>query len=440
MTRISPFFRASFILFAALLGANSSICAQTFDSFQRGRAQDMLHELANGMRKNYYDPTFHGIDMEARYKAAEEKIKKANHLGDALLAIAATIEPLNDSHSFFLPPGRAFNLDYGFYEQMVGNRCFITALQPGSDAAGKLKTGDEVMAYQGFTPSRDTLWKMNYTFQSLMALPTLQLKVRAPDGSERDLQISAKVTQRKQIVDLTQGEDIFGLIRESENRGRLLRQRSVDFDDELVIWKMPQFTLTEDEMDRMVQRARKYKTLLLDLRGNPGGFVTNLTRLTGLMLDHNTVIATRVGRKSKMEPMTAKAQSNAFAGKLIVMIDSRSASAAELFARITQLEHRGIVLGDQSSGSVMESKHVPFSSGTDVRIFYGASITDADLLMADGKSLEHNGVVPDELILPTADDIANGRDPVMTRAAELAGLKLDPGKAGALFPVEWERR
>lgn len=190
-------------------------------------------------------------------------------------------------------------------------------------------------------------------------------------------------------------------------------------------------------MDRIFDNARKHQALILDLRQNPGGAVTTLERMVGNVMDHDVKIADRVGRK-EMKPQLAKSVGDrAFKGKLIVLVDSQSASAAELFARVIQLEHRGIVLGDKTSGSVMEARGYGYSQGADTIITYGFSITDADLIMKDGSSLEHVGVTPDEIILPTGHDLATGQDPVMARAVELAGVKVDPAQAGKLFPYEW---
>jgi C-terminal processing protease CtpA/Prc len=75
--------------------------------------------------------------------------------------------------------------------------------------------------------------------------------------------------------------------------------------------------------------------------------------------------------------MIANGPKDPFEGKLIVLLDSRSASAAELFARVVQIEKRGAVVGDVSSGRVMEAKHYTYREGVYQVLFYGASITDA---------------------------------------------------------------
>jgi len=71
-------------------------------------------------------------------------------------------------------------------------------------------------------------------------------------------------------------------------------------------------------------------------------------------------------------------------------------------------------------------------------MLYAFVVTDADLVMKDGHSLEKMGVTPDEVLLPSGADLASGRDPVMARAAKLAGLDLDSVAAGKLFPFEWK--
>ena len=108
-----------------------------------------------------------------------------------------------------------------------------------------------------------------------------------------------------------------------------------------------------------------------------------------------------VKRRKEENPCSPKTGDSFYRGKVIVLVDSKSGSAAELFARTMQIEKRGLVLGDRSAGAVTIQTSRPYARRSSVVVF-GASITDADIIMTDGKSLEHVGVVPDEILLPTA--------------------------------------
>jgi carboxyl-terminal processing protease len=149
-------------------------------------------------------------------------------------------------------------------------------------------------------------------------------------------------------------------------------------------------------------------------------------------------IAQPRGRDKNMKPMVAKTQGpKAFTGKVVVIVDSDSGSAAELFARVIQLEKRGVVIGDRTAGAVMQSRVYSRQTAGEYVVIYGISITESDLIMADGKSLENEGVAPDQIVLPTGPDLAAGSDPVLTRAVLLAGGLLSPVEAGKLFPYKW---
>lgn len=428
------------LVFVILGFPNGSYPQEGLDKLQRDRALAMLQDVSLALRKNYYDPTYHGVDLDARFRDAQEKIEKATSLGQTFGAIAVAIDGLHDSHTHFIPPERPLRLDYGYRLTMIGDRCFVTETRPMTDAAEKLRPGDQVMTIEGYLPERETLSTLTYFFNQIYPRSAIHFLVRDPAGSDHKVEVKAATRPTKHYYDLAGSGtgDIWDLIREGEAQDHLLRQRYVEQGNSLMIWKMPAFSMTIDEVDHMWGTARKHDAVILDLRGNPGGYVTTLERMLGSVMDHDVKIADRTGRKDSKPQLAKTRGSHAFSGKLIVLIDSASSSAAELFARVVQLEHRGTVLGDRSSGFVMESKYYLLSEGMEKKIFFGVTVTDADLIMADGKSLEHLGVTPDEVILPTAADIAAGRDPVLSRAAELAGIKLDPVAAGKMFPFEWQ--
>lgn len=418
---------------------DAALAQQGLQKLDLERAHVMLHDAFDNVKKNYYDPKFHGLDWEARFHEYDARLKTVTNLGQAFGVVAAFLDGLKDSHVYFRPPSRSYRMEYGFRMQLVGDDVFITQIRPGTDAASKTNLGDQVLEFGHYAVNRADFHTLSYYFNVLSPHQTIPLLLKDPTGQQRELVVQSRVQEEKKLVDLTAGgggADIWKIIREQEAFGHLIRQRYYETPD-VMIWKMPEFFLDDSQVDHLFGIAKKHKVLILDLRGNPGGLVVTLERMVGNVFDHDVKIADRVGRK-ELKPTVAKTCGpSAFPGKLIVIVDGASASAAELFARVVQLENRGTVIGDRSSGSVMEAKGYGNSQGIDVKIFYSFSITDADLIMKDGKSLEHDGVVPDEIILPSGKDIAEGKDPVLARAVELAGLKLDAVAAGKIFPFEW---
>src|ERR1700732_762615 len=68
---------------------------------ERELAQAMLSDVQNDLLANYYDPKYHDMDVKARFKEADDRIKKATSLNQALATVAWAIEGLHDSHTLF---------------------------------------------------------------------------------------------------------------------------------------------------------------------------------------------------------------------------------------------------------------------------------------------------------------------------------------------------
>lgn len=440
--RTSTACKASII--AVVLIANVGLLAlpavsQKLTRLDREQAQVMLDTVASDVRNSYYDPKLHGVDWNGKVREAKERVVKASTFSDALAAIAALLEALGDSHTFFIPPRNTVQVEYGWRFQLFGDRCFVTHVRRGSDAEAKgLKPGDEVLTINGFTPERASLWKMEYALHVIAPQRALQVVIRDASGKLRRIELAANVHQARQVLDMGEmtGRDSWLARLSAESQRHLFRARSEELGPELMVLKLPVFLSSETEVEGWIATARKHGTLILDLRGSYGGAESTMRHLLGSFFPADVKIADRARREGTI-PVVAKSNPHkTFTGKLIVLVDSGSASAAELLARVIQLEKRGTVLGG-TSGHTMEASFHSHYIGMNPVYIYGTEVSVADLIMADGKSLEHGGVTPDETLLPTAADLASGRDLVLAHAAELAGVKLSPEKAGEMFPYEW---
>ena len=445
----SPRLAVTWVLLCVIAGgaAVSSQAPQApqITSMQRVQARQMLRTIRDAIRKDYYDPAFHGLDLAEHFKAAETKIETVDSIGRAYAVIAQAVIDFGDSHTYFLPPQVPAQYEYGWQMAIVGDRCLVLGVKPGSDAEAKgLRAGDRILEIETVPVTRADLWKMRYSLYLLNPRRRVRLLAETPGSSPRPLEIETKVTPGPKELRIDIDRLINDLPTEFDEMS-VKRVNRIARLDSVAVWRLEDFGFPPDEVDRQFDAVIKGATdLILDLRGNPGGYVKTLEQLTGRLFDRDVKIADLKERKST-KPSIAKKRKTPFMGRIVALVDSESGSAAEILARVLQLEERGKVLGDRTSGSVMMggirmSAVELISSGIDeVRLLpFGFSVTLADVIMKDGKSLERAGVLPDEVMLPTQEDLAAGRDPVLARAATLLGATLDADAAGKLFPLVWK--
>ncbi len=142
--------------------------------------------------------------------------------------------------------------------------------------------------------------------------------------------------------------------------------------------------------------------LIIDLRSNGGGSLSEATELTGLFIDRGPVVqvrnsAGRVQLERDTDPGIV------YSGPLAVLVDRNSASASEIFAGAIQDYERGIVIGEPTFGKGTVQNLVDlnrYDRSTNGRLGQ-LKTTIAQFFRVDGGSTQHKGVVPD-IILPTA--------------------------------------
>lgn len=423
------------VLFSITVPTSS---AQKANTLEIEHWREVLRSVKRELKENYYDPTFRGIDIEARFKVAHEKMQNAESMAQLETIVAQVLLELNDTHTFFIPPTDGSHIEYGWRLAPVGPDSYVGAVRPGSDAWDKgLRPGDKVLSIDGRPLDRAGIWLANYLNYTLESQETITLVVEKPDRTQHSFVVHASLSKR--IGGVIYADMAEPYIKRVEDY-RSNRHDLYELSNEVMVWKMPQFYLDEYDLADIFGKLKKHKALILDLRGNSRGFPNTLPHFAGYFFESNIKLADRRGRKD-LGPIVAKSKKEkSFKGRLIVLLDGESASAAEIFARTVQLQKRGVVIGDRSAGSVMESKLHPMHVGIMRAIPCAISATSADVIMPDGMRLEKVGVVPDTLLLPTAQDMSLSHDPVLAYAASLVGIELDSKKAGELFPTKWKRK
>ena len=147
--------------------------------------------------------------------------------------------------------------------------------------------------------------------------------------------------------------------------------------------------------------------IIVDLRGNGGGSLTEATLLTGLFIDKGPVVQVRDGA-NRVQVNSDKDGVSFYDGPLTVMVDRYSASASEIFSAAIQDYGRGIIVGEHTFGKGTVQQHRGLGRVYDLyeNPFGSIQFTIAKFYRINGGSTQHRGVLPD-IEFPSAIDPAD---------------------------------
>lgn len=364
------------------------------------------------------------------------QIKADDILQIYLNAFAREIDP----HTSYLSPraAKAFQESMNLSLEGIGatlsmedDITSIRSLVPGAPAARskKISVGDKIVGVgQGEKGEIEDVigWRLDDVVD----------KIKGKKGSVVRLEIEPEKGGKTKIISLTRDK-----VRIEDSAAKL----SVDKVDgkNIAVIKIPSFYigLTSDVRKLLAQmKEKKADALIIDLRENGGGSLTEVIELSGLFIKEGPVVQVRDAFNRIKVHEDPEADKSIYDGKLMVMINRHSASASEIFAAAMQDYNRAIIVGQQTfgKGTVQQSRSLNFVYDLDkdplgyiqytIQKFYrinGGSTqlkgVDADIKFPEiinaaktGESFEDNALPWDKIPAASYQEAGHARDAVET--------------------------
>ena len=355
-----------------------------------------LNEVYTILQQDYVDPA--RVDGPQLFEAAVNGVFKA----------------LGDPHSTYIDPDTyAISRDdfqgafsgIGATVALQGEFVVIVRAMPNTPAerAG-LRAGDAILEVNGEVAEG---WSVDKAVLKIRGPrgSTVDLKVRHVDGSQADVKLVRDEITVASVDNLPPGGTLRDAAGTEVTDMGYLRIRS--------------FTnRTPKELSDTVAaaKAKGARGLIIDVRGNPGGLLSETAQTADMFLDKG-IIVTQVDRAGGERTIQARSGNEIWGLPVVVVQDEFSASGAELLAAALQENGRATVVGSRSFGKGTVNHARELSNGGAVYVSIARWLTPAR------NQIEGRGVIPDIEITLTPDDIQAQRDVAIYRAVDVLRSK-----------------
>jgi carboxyl-terminal processing protease len=324
-------------------------------------------------------------------------------------AIKGMVSSLDDPATVFLTPEETDEYDAAsegkFFEGIGaelgyddGQVIVVTPLEGSPAKAAGIRPGDYILKIDDYElTSEDTVYDA-------------VAKIRGEAGTDVVLTVLHKGDSEAVEITITRDEIT-------------IPSMSLEFigaDEEIAHFKIGRFTEASYEIwvsqwDKNVEEIVNsgVEKMILDLRGNPGGFFDAAIYAGDDFLEEGFVISKQKDADGNIEDYDSTQGGDLLDIELVVLINSGSASASEILAGALKQAERGIIIGEETFGKGTAQRVYDLEDGSSLHL------TILKWLLPDGSNIERdNAITPDVEVELTNDDFIEGNDPQLDKAIE----------------------
>lgn len=321
-------------------------------------------------------------------------------------SIKGLVNSYNDPATVFLTPEETEEFkatSEGKYFQGIGaelgyedgNIIVVTPLDGSPAKAAGIRAGDYILAVDDKDiTAEDTVYDV-------------VARIRGEEGTKVKLKILHKDSNKPVEVSI-------------ERKQITVASMNVEFleNKSIALFRVNRFTEASysewvNEWNTKIQEIKdaKVNKIILDLRGNPGGFFDAAIYAADDFLQGGYTISMQQDGKGKIDKYESKDGGNLTEVKLVVLVDGGSASAAEILAGALQQADRATIVGEKTYGKGTAQNVIDLSDGSSLHI------TTLKWLLPNGNWLnKEEPITPDVIIEFTDEDFIAGKDPQLVEA------------------------
>lgn len=364
--------------------------------------------------------------LKKRYQQQLQRLERINSR-DAFAQYINVVTQSYDPHTEYLPPHQSDNFDIHMSRSLEGIGAVlqldqeytkVVRLVAGgpADNSKQLQPADKIVGVgQGIDGDMVNVygWRLEEVVNLIRGpkdtVVRLEIIPSVTTGGQTSKEISIirnRVLLKDQLaekriidIDSPQGKSRIGIITIPD----------FYFDWEAYQRREEDYVSTTRDVSRLLNELKQEKVdgVIIDLRNNGGGSLTEANSLVGLFINRGATVQIK-DHKGNVNVLSDHDSSVTYSGPLAVMVNRLSASASEIFAGAIQDYQRGIVIGGQTFGKGTVQTLIPLRQGK-------LKITQSKFYRISGETTQYQGVMPD-IDLPSFIDLTEIGENVLDNA------------------------